>query len=505
MRNINNINNIIDYINEDNLITEKIYSELVLMLQNSYKKYPLGINMIAIFFIDLLKLLTHAALKERELQKEIVMTQFSSSELKTFPYFSYRDINSGFDIKDKFFGKDTSVGFSNGGALNKKSIYIILSNYLKKIYDRNSINVLMCGSSTLSTKRDIDILTSKLNLGVFDIKHPWFFLPELNDQLSYMRNSLKEFLPLYIKSEFIIQSIINACSNHISYSLDSKNQNPEINADYILLGSGLELNNRILGSLAKQKNIPVVNIMHGGAFGVHDDPSIGVYGEQLFSNKILGYGRAVIEQIDSYKFFDSQMSGYIPSNAEQISNLYRGPEVKARHKINNYVYFPTSLRGSQHRYGPYQDLPDKLYIRWQRIVSSIFGYKFITKLHPKEKYSYLYGDQLVNPTNGTFEKTQGEIDIFVFDYISSAFFQACATDKPIIYFDLGIRNIGIDAMEKIKARVIYYNLKTGSLPSLSDIEERLASEEKINNFTENYSLIDSDKTRSESLIDAIQI
>jgi hypothetical protein len=498
-----NINNIIDYINEDNLITEKIYFELVLMLQDSYKKYPLGCNVIAIFFMDLLKLLTQVALKERELKNEIVMAQLLNSELKSWPYFGYKDIHSGFSYKDKFFGKDTSVGFSNGKALNKKSIYIIFSNYLKKIYGKNSINILMCGSSALSNKRDIDILTGKCNLHVFDTKHPWFFLPELNDQLSYMRNSLKELLPLHIKSEFTIQSIINIFSNHISCSLDTKNKNPEINADYILLGSGVELNNRMLGSLAKQQNIPVINIMHGGAFGVQDEPVFGIYGEQLFSNKILGYGRAVIDQTDSYKFINNHINGYIPSNAGHISNLYKGPEVKVRHKINNYYYFPTSLRGSKHRYGPYQDLPDKLYLQWQEIISSIFQNGYSTKLHPKEKYSYLYGDQLVNPINGTFEKTQGEVDIFVFDYIGSAFFQACATDKPIIYFDLGIRNIGVDAMEKIKDRVIYYNLKTDSLPSLSDIEERLASEEKINNFTENYSLIDSDKTRSESLIDAL--
>ena len=502
---MSNIKNIVDYIDEDNFVTEKIYFELVLMLQDSCKKYPLSINMIAIFFMDLLKLLTHAVLKERELKEKIVMSQFLSSELKTFPYFSYKDINSGFDINDKIFGKDTSVGFLEGRVLNKKSIYITLSNYLKKIYGKSSIDILICGPSALSNKKHIDTLTSKINLGVFDVKHPWFYLPELNDQLSSMRDSLKEFLPLYVKSEFIIQSIIDASSNHISHSLSSKNQKPKINADYILLGSGIELNNRMLGSIAKQKNIPVINIMHGEAFGVHDDPVFGIYGEQLFSNKILGYGRAVIDQTDSYKFINNHINGYIPSNADHISNLYKGPEVKVRHKINNYYYFPTSLRGSKHRYGPYQDLPDKLYLQWQEIISSIFQNGYSTKLHPKEKYSFLYDDQQVNPIKKSFDQVKNEIDIFVFDYISSVFFQACATDKPIIYFDLGIRNIGVDALKKIKDRVIYFNLKTESLPSLSDIEEKLASEEKINRFTSNYCLTEGSKSRSESLIDALRI
>ena len=201
---MSNIKNIVDYIDEDNFVTEKIYFELVLMLQDSCKKYPLSINMIAIFFMDLLKLLTHAVLKERELKEKIVMSQFLSSELKSWPYFGYKDINSGFDINDKIFGKDTSVGFLEGRVLNKKSIYITLSNYLKKIYGKSSIDILICGPSALSNKKHIDTLTSKINLGVFDVKHPWFYLPELNDQLSSMRDSLKEFLPLYVKSEFIM-------------------------------------------------------------------------------------------------------------------------------------------------------------------------------------------------------------------------------------------------------------------------------------------------------------
>ena len=83
----------------------------------------------------------------------------------------------------------------------------------------------------------------------------------------------------------------------------------------------------------------------------------------------------------------------------------------------------------------------------------------------------------------TFVEIENEVDIYVFDYIGTAFNQACATNKPVIYFDIGLRNISRHAMTKIKERTVYFNLKIDGLPSLTEIEERIFGMKKLNNLT----------------------
>ena len=105
----------------------------------------------------------------------------------------------------------------------------------------------------------------------------------------------------------------------------------------------------------------------------------------------------------------------------------------------------------------------------------------------------------------TFAEIEDEVDIYVFDYIGTAFNQACATNKPVIYFDIGLRNISRHAMTKIKERTVYFNLKIDEIPSLTEIEERIFEMKKVNNLTKNYSLTNTQKIRSQSLLEGLEI
>ena len=60
-------------------------------------------------------------------------------------------------------------------------------------------------------------------------------------------------------------------------------------------------------------------------------------------------------------------------------------------------------------------------------------------------------------------------------------------------------------MTKIKERTVYFNLKIDGLPSLTEIEERIFGMKKLNNLTKNYSLTNTQKIRSQSLLEGLEI
>ena len=136
---------------------------------------------------------------------------------------------------------------------------------------------------------------------------------------------------------------------------------------------------------------------------------------------------------------------------------------------------------------------------------SIFGNLIKIKAHPKEQYGIRmsYSFPKMKTVNGTFDDLLDEIDVFVFDYIGTAFNEACATAKPIIYFDLGIRNISSDALVLIKERTIYFDIKDG-IPTLGEIQEHLLFSEIENMYTKKYSLCGNNKSRAESLYQGIK-
>ncbi len=503
---MNKINNIVEYIDLDNASSEKVFHELSDILKISLRTYPPENNLLAIFFIDFLKLITHLKLKIREINSDVNLKEFSNSNLQSYPYFGYSDIIDGFESQQKTYGKNTALGFSCNGVFSKKSSYIHCVNFIKKFIKKRTSNILFSGESALSTKQHIDVISSHANLYVLTKPHPWFFLPRPDEQFGYFSSRMESMLSSTFNDDRVANNLLNVCMNHAKSSISKLDKSPVLKTNYLVLGSGYELENRMIASIARRQNIPVVNVIHGEGFGIYDEPGFGIFGEQMFSDYLLGYGKAAVESNNDFSFEQNTSLKYIESNADTLIDRYKGSIISTPHSKNiNYYYFPTSFRGSQHRFGPFQDLPDSLYIDWQKIMVNIFKGKIITKLHPKEKYSSLFSRVKTKKIKKTFAEIEDEVDIYVFDYIGTAFNQACATNKPVIYFDIGLRNISRHAMTKIKERTVYFNLKIDEIPSLTEIEERIFEMKKVNNLTKNYSLTNTQKIRSQSLLEGLEI
>ena len=74
-----------------------------------------------------------------------------------------------------------------------------------------------------------------------------------------------------------------------------------------------------------------------------------------------------------------------------------------------------------------------------------------------------------------FKQVYNNCDGYLFDMVASSFMLACATDKPIIYFNIGKRNLSSEAENLIKLRCIWIDIDPmedidliGSLRPLKD-------------------------------------
>ncbi len=497
------LNDINEFITEDNASSLALFNDLRILLEDSYSNFPKGTNLIGIFFIDLLKLYTQSYLKLREIEYEIVPNELIGSRLKSWPYVGYHQLSKGLDLEYDHFGRNTSIHFVKN-QIDKKHIYIVLKRFLKGM-GKQKTKLSIAGSSAISSKKNLDILLNNLDLIPIKTSDNWLHISDYKEQISYLRMNLRNLLDKYF-NEPICSKLIDISSQHIVESINPDDQKNLKISNTIVLGSGVEIENRMLASYCYNKGIQVINIIHGEAFGVYDEPIFGALGEQMYSSKILGYGNGILENSNSYRFIMNDINNYIPSNAETLLSIYKSNVVTLPSKSNlNYYYFPTTLRGTMHRFGPYQDMPDFLYLEWQRMLNKLFSNRLKTKLHPKEKYLFLYKTVENTPVSSSFMEIEHMVDVFVFDYIGTAFHQACATTKPVVYFDLGIRNISENAKEAVKNRTIYFDLSTGDLPSFSDINDRIFTEEKENELTKEYSLTEDDRLRSESLIQGMKL
>lgn len=488
------------HINKDNEYSLKIYNDLKTAYIKSLKLFPKDVNLIGVYFIDILKLLTHTYLKDKEISLNITPSKiYTDKSLHTWPYLSYNDIYSGCEIKSKIFGK--------GNAIKQSKVKLFLQSLVNTQYSlgkKFSKKISMI-SPKIDTGNNL-IWTSAPNIktNLINLESGWFGIPELDQQISLLKKNVSEIMESNyhpLPSELILSLL----ENHIKADCFSGNNSIQFNGDILVLSSGVELQNRMLSLNAIQKGIPIINILHGEAFGVHDEPIFSNYCECMYSDAVLGYGLGFSFAQNSYQFGINKEIKYIQSNGVNTSKFFnKSKEIKnLKQKNIKYYYYPTTLSGVSHRYGPFRDTADSLYLTWQETLFKVFENSITIKSHPKEKYGLSYSFPDMNVVSGSFPDLIDEIDVFVFDYIGTAFNEACSTNKPVIYFDLGIRNIHSDALRKIKDRTIYFDIKDG-LPTLSEIQDCLFYEDKQNFYTSNYSLCDNDKNRVESLSDGIQ-
>jgi len=338
-------------------------------------------------------------------------------------------------------------------------------------------------------------------------------IPYLSDQFAHVENCIKnieqnvraKILSSYKTAEGFQRAITASIKPFIGRYKHNF-------SDILITKSPGVLSNRIIASNYLAKGKTVISLSHGEYCGVKDEPIYG-YTENSFCTHKIGYGKLGCKNMLSGKYNGKTLTpapSIFPSSSDKIRSLYISPRVRRYSDFNKnkILYVPTSFTGI-HRYAPHQSLNDFAYYKWQVGLVEEFSTNFESvisiKLHHKDRYKPYRACKNVKLIIDTqFEYMLNEFDALIFDYISTAFTLAAATDKPIFFFDIGIRNLTPDGLKAIRERTIY--TKADPVNPMPSVKEAFNARKTTctNNYTTQFCIGAKSDKRSKTLVDIIE-
>jgi len=193
-------------------------------------------------------------------------------------------------------------------------------------------------------------------------------------------------------------------------------------------------------------------------------------------------------------------------NSEKIN----APTLYKLNSMSKVAYIPNSM-SETHRLGPFRDMDLCKYVKWQRQLINTLGKNNINttvKLHPSSLVKSLaWGESSLETRELT--KVISDYDVFILDYLSSAHAIIAATNHPVIFFNIGLRNVSLESLEIYKKGARWFDIDLSkNVPeqiqvALNDVNENgfvFSSE-----YTEKYSLNNEapQKTMSDLIVDVI--
>jgi hypothetical protein len=476
------------YIKSENENCLFIYNKLLEAFEECDKECDKYINLISIFFHDLMRILTGYFLKLNAINKSSYPPKEYEINFKVtqFPYISYMDVINGIDYESKNYTKNY-IRISK-----QKSFFELISGF-----KNNNTKKVCFGDSTFKSKlRFLTIINKGYRLKY--IQNIQLQIPNLDIQLKILNYKIIEIFS-HLGQEIDAKKMINLIKLHIMPYIG---RTKKVDYDLLMVGSMTELNSRLHAAIARSNNIPVVSVSHGeGDQLMFDEPRFG-YSERTYPSILFGYG-PFGENISGAKYINCLfgLPRYWPSNSDLISGIYNDEEVKSLSETKNvnWMYVPDSLQ-YVNRYGPWANIPDGIYYAWQKELIKSFP-NIIYKRHPKGHLIYRqqtnnYIKNYLDPENKknikiiaeNFSKVFNNCDAFIFDHISTAFMIACATNKPIVYFDIGKRNLISKAKQLVKKRCIYLEIDPQKPGNIMEKVESKINMSHINQLTKAYSI-----------------
>jgi hypothetical protein len=261
--------------------------------------------------------------------------------------------------------------------------------------------------------------------------------------------------------------------------------------DYVIVGSLAILENRIAALNCKDSGGTVIAFSHGtnSTLGF-DEPYVG-YGELSFADFYFDYGSRLDQDLSRYQLTLNEFAPkLIRRSSKKIHRLLKSRQIKSGEYsyMSRPLYVPNGFSGPN-RYGPFRDVSDATYMRWQKALIKTLP-NIIYKVYPS---NYLPSYQLFEPNlpgrviKENLQKIDLErvCDFIILDYFATAHSIASATSKPIIYFNLGLRNINCETKDIYSSRVYWVDIDLNS-----DLEDQIS--EAINKFTSQSIVINND-------------
>ena len=469
------------YIELDNAVSLNIYRRLRRAIKECEPQAAPHLNLATVFFHDLMRILTGYALRVDELNGPFrPRTRDEFTPVPRIPYVGFSDIENGLDPNSKTYGLVAPrVGRRRrwASAVSRVTGPVLGSWGTVAIARPSALNTRRLVSSLLRAKMQVTF-PSPAPLAV----------PGLTAQLTRLQRCIQEISEQNAWSG-AARSLSEVVERHI-LALAAEGEPERVSHQVLICGSLANNFNRLLAARSRAAGVPVVAVGHGVTEGTHDEPVFG-YGERTFATVMLGFGPggAELPNIAEYAQSLYDPPEYVESDSPEVREVYSGPEVVPLGSMEGkrVLYVPTSFSGSA-RYGPFRDMPDRMYLQWQEALLREFP-DTVWKGHPKEKTVHEFVPSRARSVSRIpFQECLDHADVFIFDYLSTAFCQAAATLKPIIFFDIGLRNHSEAAQRAISERCIYVRADPENPGRLKDRVLSLLQEPRVNAFSQQFSL-----------------
>lgn len=501
------LNNKINSINETNLKVVDIVFEVI---RNSGRQWPKYLDLLSIFFNDIVFIITGYIILADTLSNKpgdeylLLLKTWSSTK---FPYIDYNDVVGKFDLDNKRYN-DFEVSLTQ-----KNRLFNIFNKANSFLFRKKTV----CISTPLSVnlKSLIKELFFKYNLAVIFSGNERISIPYLSEQQNLINEVVHRVKDLFQDKQEHFEAIRIIITNHILKFVDQKEPN-ELKGDILIVGPMAKINNNILAAKARFQGKPVITVSHGdGDQLLFDEPKFG-YSERSFPTHYFGYGPA---GKDSWKnsqhmrlLYDEPE--YFCSNSDFIRKIYSGSKIKSIDSLGDktIMYVPDSLQFCN-RYGPFGSISEPIYLSWQNSLTKAFP-GIIFKKHVKgaplhrqlksKDYIELMGSDIQDNCKfwyDDFKDCYKKCDVYFFDHIGTAFMIAVATDKPVVYFNIGKRYLNPFAEKCIRERCIWIDIDPENHGDLHDLVCNRLSEPKTNSISKYFSLDPNNNniTRSEQL------
>ena len=414
-------------------------------------------------------------------------------------------ISQSFFIKYEFFYFDdlNHTKIHEHPIHSKNNFKKILSDQLLEISNVMNPSYKCVGylSNTNFSWRELNYLLKKKKIKLFNANdNRKIYIPEFQFQIELIQKKIDkiyENLSNIFKIDFEELNKINfeKILKEDSFITNKKvNNNKKYLPKMIItgtIGNSPKLRAYILDYMSK--NIHVSLVHHGAHYMPLDEPNYLLYEGVISDSKII-YGNIEKQKnlgtLGKKENIFGKKINYISRTDSFLSKLnISDKKIDTINQLKNkkIIYFGTEF--SAGRYGPYRDLHPTIYSKWQTLLLEWLKKEIngepIVRLHPKRVTNDYDPKNFVDCKNFNLE-TIKNADIFVVDYPTTSLANVCSTDKPVIFFDTGMRRLNDEAKVMLKKRCCYNLLDWENLEK-SFIDIKLEFQKQcVDNFTETF-------------------
>ena len=219
---------------------------------------------------------------------------------------------------------------------------------------------------------------------------------------------------------------------------------------FLLLGNRQDLQNRKLAVNFLQEEKDVVAFTHGEIASTIFDEPMYRYAERGLCSVLVEYGERQKKEEKEGVMVPPQITIYRSSRVA-LSKYRRSRNIRSIPLSSAKVlYIPTTYVGNS-IYGPYHAYPDSVYSEWHFALTKVLP-NVVMKAHPKSTGNYsLPGHVETRWLDDCIEN----YDVLILDYVATSTAVAMLTDKPVIFFDIGLRRVAEHFLVALKKRCHY--------------------------------------------------